>query len=210
LTFVSISSLTLSEARSVSPVNIKVEETVIGEIWIEPENFSLPFVVISQGEKIEIPLKVTTSKPPMDVEFRSTIGIQLAPPKMPKGVEITFDPNPLILTTNETKTIVMIVQVDENAPSSKYLTGIIFEWEKPNGWTATNFSLHIGKNYGTKAISINTLAPPLKYYKLDVKAEEIPCRLDYVLIIKDSNGFPACVKPTSVEKLIERGWAKSE
>lgn len=29
------------------------------------------------------------------------------------------------------------------------------------------------------------------------------------LIIKDSNGFPACVYPESIPKLIERGWAKS-
>ncbi len=27
------------------------------------------------------------------------------------------------------------------------------------------------------------------------------------LLVKQSNGIPACVKPTSVAKLVERGWA---
>ncbi|MGI0064954.1 MAG: hypothetical protein ACREAL_08825 [Nitrosopumilaceae archaeon] len=48
-----------------------------------------------------------------------------------------------------------------------------------------------------------TLLPPLKQVKLGV---EISCKPDLVLITK-YDGSPACVKPETRKKLIERGWA---
>jgi hypothetical protein len=50
--------------------------------------------------------------------------------------------------------------------------------------------------------------PPLKQLKAGAKLDELFCRGDFVLVHK-YNGSPACVKPTSVEKLKERGWAIS-
>ncbi|MEX1150583.1 MAG: hypothetical protein WEB28_00710 [Nitrosopumilaceae archaeon] len=51
-----------------------------------------------------------------------------------------------------------------------------------------------------------TVLPPLKQVKLGV---EISCKPDLVLITK-YDGSPACVKPETREKLIERGWALEE
>ena len=48
-----------------------------------------------------------------------------------------------------------------------------------------------------------TILPPLKQVKLGI---EISCKPDLVLITK-YNGSPACVKPQTREKLIQRGWA---
>jgi len=47
-----------------------------------------------------------------------------------------------------------------------------------------------------------SILPPLKQVKLGV---EISCKPDLVLITK-YDGAPACVKPETREKLIERGW----
>ncbi|MEM3007522.1 MAG: hypothetical protein QXW37_06430 [Candidatus Nitrosotenuis sp.] len=41
-----------------------------------------------------------------------------------------------------------------------------------------------------------------------MSVEEILCKVGFQLIIKTSNEHPACVKPESAQKLIERGWAK--
>lgn len=38
----------------------------------------------------------------------------------------------------------------------------------------------------------------------------IMCKQGFEKIIRESNGSSVCVKSTSVEKLIERGWSKSE
>ncbi len=51
------------------------------------------------------------------------------------------------------------------------------------------------------------LLSPLKQFKSGISAEKVQCKDGLLLVIKSSNGHPACVKPQSVEKLIERWWA---
>ncbi len=50
--------------------------------------------------------------------------------------------------------------------------------------------------------------PPLKQLKSGITIDDIQCRKSMILILK-YDGSPACVKPESIPKLIERGWAKS-
>lgn len=52
-----------------------------------------------------------------------------------------------------------------------------------------------------------TLFPPLKQYKMGSDGHEIECKSNLTLVFKNISETPACVKPSSVEKLIERGWA---
>jgi hypothetical protein len=47
---------------------------------------------------------------------------------------------------------------------------------------------------------------PLEQFKSGIYVNEILCKNNLQLIIK-YNGFPACVKPITAQKLIERGWA---
>jgi hypothetical protein len=47
---------------------------------------------------------------------------------------------------------------------------------------------------------------PLKQFKSGIKAENIICKEGLTLIFKSTNGFPACVKSSSVSKLLMRGW----
>jgi len=47
---------------------------------------------------------------------------------------------------------------------------------------------------------------PLKQIKLGLSADEIECKNDLKLVIKIRNQSPACVKPTSVNRLILNGW----
>ena len=49
--------------------------------------------------------------------------------------------------------------------------------------------------------------PPLKQIQDGTDPSDVTCTEGLELIMKISNGQPACVKPSSVEKLIERGWA---
>jgi len=56
---------------------------------------------------------------------------------------------------------------------------------------------------------IEPVDAPLKQFKSGIAADEIVCKEGLVVTIKSSNGNPACVKPETKEKLIERGWAKT-
>ena len=59
-----------------------------------------------------------------------------------------------------------------------------------------------GYSYG-----IAYLPPPLKQIQDGVDPSAVTCTEGMELVLKFSNGSPACIKPASAEKLIERGWA---
>ena len=48
---------------------------------------------------------------------------------------------------------------------------------------------------------------PLKQIATGIEPSKVTCAEGLELVLKQSNGKPACIKPTSVAKLIERGWA---
>jgi len=50
-------------------------------------------------------------------------------------------------------------------------------------------------------------SPPLKQIRQGIDPNHVTCTEGKELVLKKSNGMPACVNPTSVEKLINRGWA---
>lgn len=58
------------------------------------------------------------------------------------------------------------------------------------------------------ANAIGYFPPPLKQISDGIKPENVICTEGLQIILKSSNNFPACVKPDSVDKLIERGWGK--
>lgn len=51
---------------------------------------------------------------------------------------------------------------------------------------------------------------PIKQYNSGIRYHEIICKDGLELIGKSTNGTPACVKPQSVEKLVQRWWATTE
>ena len=57
---------------------------------------------------------------------------------------------------------------------------------------------------------IEIISSPKQQLKNNIAPTDISCKIDFVLIFKASDKSPACVKSTSAEKLIERGWAVPE
>ncbi|WP_010194419.1 dienelactone hydrolase family protein [Candidatus Nitrosarchaeum limnium] len=55
-------------------------------------------------------------------------------------------------------------------------------------------------------MSINAELPPLKQLKQGHHVDVV-CADGFQLVLKQSNGSPKCIKLSSVEKLIQRGWA---
>lgn len=53
------------------------------------------------------------------------------------------------------------------------------------------------------------ILPPLKQIKLGISIQDIKCKESHSLVIKQRDGSPACVKPTSVQRLYDLGWARS-
>ena len=55
--------------------------------------------------------------------------------------------------------------------------------------------------------SIAYFPPPLIQISQGVDPSNVTCTEGKALVLKQSNGLPACVNPSSIEKLIARGWA---
>lgn len=60
---------------------------------------------------------------------------------------------------------------------------------------------------GLEVISTKTHTSPLKQAKMKIPINQIVCSDNLQLVMKKSDGSPACVKISSIEILIERGWA---
>ena len=65
----------------------------------------------------------------------------------------------------------------------------------------------IGIIFVTDVNAITYFPSPLKQMSDGILPENVTCTEGLVIIQKSSNSLPACVKPSSAEKLIQRGWA---
>lgn len=71
-----------------------------------------------------------------------------------------------------------------------------------------NFPYH-GSEVPQRCIKETILfIPPLQQLKSGISANDIVCKEGFELIFKSTNDSPACVKPETKTKLIERGWTK--
>lgn len=52
--------------------------------------------------------------------------------------------------------------------------------------------------------------PPLKQLKDGTSPYDIMCSVGYVLVLKQMNNSPACVKPATAAKMVQRGWVSAE
>ena len=55
-------------------------------------------------------------------------------------------------------------------------------------------------------ISENNILPPLKQISAGIIPENVTCKDNYELIFKITDNSPACVKPSTTQKLLVRGW----
>jgi hypothetical protein len=65
--------------------------------------------------------------------------------------------------------------------------------------------------YSVNAMNFNPdtiIVAPLKLFKAGVAPSDINCKDDLKLVFKVSDGHPACVKPSSMIILVQRGWAR--
>ncbi|MDH5416676.1 MAG: dienelactone hydrolase family protein [Nitrosopumilus sp.] len=87
--------------------------------------------------------------------------------------------------------------------------GVIFADASQNKKESTH---EIMDNMGSQATSVPKqglayFPPPVKQVKSGTEPAHVTCTEGLELVLKMSNGQPACIKPSSVAKLIERGWA---
>jgi len=54
--------------------------------------------------------------------------------------------------------------------------------------------------------TVEDLLSPLKQFKIGVEPSDVKCREGLVLLLRSTTGTPACVTPSTSEKLVSYGW----
>ncbi len=62
--------------------------------------------------------------------------------------------------------------------------------------------------YGPKTTVSIAVKSPMEQFKSGINAQDVKCHEGLILVIKTTDGSPACVKQGTATKLVERGWAK--
>lgn len=117
------------------------------------------------------------------------------------------------LGANSTVSIVVY-----NAHNEKYLLDKVdvkpdgsFDYKfKIKGDLGINGSYEYGMLIGTSLTggTFDYIADPLKQFKSGIATKDVKCRNEFQLVMKLTDESPACVKPSSVQKLVSLGWAK--
>ena len=198
-----------AEARSFSSFRWNIDETYHRDGHVQ-------FVVEKDSENF-LPIEIK-GLDNVTVTLHPTINHdQTGKAKLPRGVDIYFEPDVVTLTDGEIKPIKLMINVDENTPSNLYDVQIVGTWKEEGkipDFMGSSIRLHVGHDFGDGKIPINMLEPPLKFWKLIQNEEggtvnDVPCRNDYILVVKH-DGSPACVKLETKTKLIERDWIKDD
>ena len=68
------------------------------------------------------------------------------------------------------------------------------------------YSFSVRQNMGCCSLDKTIIESPLKQFKSGISPENVLCKEGLQLVVKTSNGNPACVKQSSISKLFEHHW----
>ncbi len=209
----SVSLISFADARGFSPFHFRLADEIVYDDLYFYVDGSKPNFRIDKGETATLPLMITSKHSAGTVvDFHATIGNdQMGEIRFPLGVSINLEPNQMTLN-GQNQTLNVTVHVSEKAPSSKYNVQLVGVWKEEGkipGFLGSSFSLHVGRDFGGDAISVNFFEPPLKFAREGVEPKDIPCRNALVLILRH-DGAPSCVHEDTKPRLIERGWMKTQ
>ena len=115
------------------------------------------------------------------------------------------------LYTNDTNVTIglerdhSVIVESKNVPvmqNRTFVSSFIIPTNYANTWSVMVSS----KSADGLALYPNFESLPLKQYKAGIDAKNVVCKQEYQLILRSEDSSPACVKPDTAQKLVERGW----
>src|SRR6185437_13394043 len=75
-----------------------------------------------------------------------------------------------------------------------------------DSWWSVDDKGNISKDTNSTTVSKTKNASPMQQFKSGVAADDVKCGLGLQLVIKTKDGSPACARPQTAQKLVERKW----
>lgn len=174
----------------------------------------------SEFEVMQIKLNITNSGL-IPISYTNTDNCKNEPKLELKNTTHSFFPEDNFL--NPSSKQLCLTQKDESVllPNESVNREITWKQQVPKGiyslWASTHNVIATVPitiiEYGVLEPSIQKIhqldLSPKKQTRLGISPQFVQCEQDLELILKTSNGQPACVKPNSVPKLINQGWGTS-
>lgn len=175
-----------------------------------------PYNLVASGKTYIIYYTITSGKLDkisVDVNLKSmVVTIVNAPSSF--SVEL---PRDLIDSKSGTSDTNFTVLIGEHNQPQKFMSKAKFDEIRNDSKTRTlliNFPYDVTNPTGTwdvviagnRMVNESQIISPLKQFKAGIPAEDVKCKQDLQLVIKAKDGSPACVKLTSLARLLEQGW----
>ncbi|MBI5697025.1 MAG: hypothetical protein HZC29_00670 [Thaumarchaeota archaeon] len=201
-----------SEEREISPFSFELNESKGNWIKYSDSQKTEFYGVVQKGATINLPLRIIlTANEPTQLNFHATIGDQMGPVKLPRGIHVKIEPDSFVLRPDQEKTMDIIISADKTAPSNVYDIGIVGVWPEPiNNFSGTSIRVHVGRDFGHDAVPSNFFPSPIRQMLDEVQVMDVVCVNDYTLIQKKSKPSPACVSQTTKHHLMLRGWTEPD
>ena len=141
--------------------------------------------------------------------FRSnTVSATIQVRSGPDGVAVNESTNTIYVSNSGNGTISVINgatnTVSATIPVGTHTYAIAVNPSSGKLYTANDTP---GVLYIIAVDSNSHIMSPLQQVQSGVKPTQVTCHSGLELVLKQSNGYPVCVKPNNVEKLLARGWA---
>ena len=201
-----ISNSRITHAESVEVLDLKTEPDLI----MVGDSFSIGLIVLNNSPNM---ISIHNGcNGPFAVEFdqHAEVSIEKICNWMP--IQIILQPGEKTDLTSSTSNLTYKATSSGKVNANVTLTYDIITDENPDLIVYDNV-ISESLDFTIKDSSMNqeneTVLPPLKQFRAGVNPNEIVCKKNLELILKIQNNSPACVKPSTVDKLVLHGWVKS-
>jgi YVTN family beta-propeller protein len=140
-------------------------------------------------------------------EFVTTINVPVG--EIPRRIVVNPQTN-TIFVTNQGSEDISVIDGHNNEIIETIKVSEPFEMTI-NSQTNKVYAMYHGSDLTVISYDqefLPVLQPPLKQVSLGVNPNSVVCKTGFELVLKEGSDSPACVKPTTAEKLIQRGWAR--
>ena len=162
-----------------------------------------PHIVIIRDSEFTLPMTLKSENDSKTTSYfiHVTDGNNFTAEMMPPGVSIRVLPDHFITSNGTDQKFNIVIKVDKNAPSGVYEPNLVIKWNDnvTQSMEISSISFQIGK-WNWDSLS--------KQVESGISKNNVVCKSSIqIVVIKSEDGSPACVKPDTAKKLIERGWA---
>lgn len=174
-------------------------------------------VTTSQGLSIHL-LNVTDSRCPSDVkciwagQVNVTLVVQSQFSKRTMSLINSPDPSSTVVFDNYSIHLVDVQPYPQSGRSISFSDYIVTLQVAPSDSTASKIRLVTDNKICHAGVDTCVMAKefhiaPLKQIHVGIGALDVSCKDGFVLALKTTNNMPSCVKSSTADILVQRGWA---